>query len=105
VIVSASRGQYLKPGSDEPGFFSYSIPCSGAGVARSASTTLRIETGTFARLDLESKYILTVIARSIATKQSSLPEKFLDCFAEPVIGRAFARTAMTEIFISPTAAR
>jgi hypothetical protein len=24
VIVSASRGQYLKPGSCEPGFFSFS---------------------------------------------------------------------------------
>ena len=34
----------------------------------------------------------TVIARSVATKQSipSLRGK-MDCFAEPVIGRAFAR--------------
>src|SRR6266852_50808 len=30
VIVSASHGQYLKPGSDEPGFFSHSVPCSDA---------------------------------------------------------------------------
>jgi hypothetical protein len=25
VIVSAQRGQYLKPGSDEPGFFSVRV--------------------------------------------------------------------------------
>jgi hypothetical protein len=42
----------------------------------------------------------TVIARSEATKQSSLACGFLDCFAEPVIGRRFAPTrwlAMTEL--------
>jgi hypothetical protein len=33
-----------------------------------------------------------VIARSEATKQSSLRFLFLDCFAEPVIGRRFAPT-------------
>jgi len=27
VIVSASRGQYLKPGSHEPGFFSCNLAC------------------------------------------------------------------------------
>jgi hypothetical protein len=32
-----------------------------------------------------------VIARSEATKQSSFFRAKLDCFAEPVIGRAFAR--------------
>src|SRR5882757_10806118 len=32
-----------------------------------------------------------VIARSGATKQSRVPPATLDCFAEPVIGRAFAR--------------
>src|ERR1700681_3987582 len=32
-----------------------------------------------------------VIARSEATKQSTLVLRFMDCFAEPVIGRAFAR--------------
>src|SRR2546429_8701670 len=32
----------------------------------------------------------SVIARSEATKQSSLADS-MDCFAEPVIGRAFAR--------------
>src|SRR5258707_2668044 len=26
VIVSASHGQYLKPGSNEPGFFSWRMP-------------------------------------------------------------------------------
>jgi hypothetical protein len=31
------------------------------------------------------------IARSEATKQSSAPGAALDCFAELVIGRAFAR--------------
>src|ERR1700694_4336915 len=31
------------------------------------------------------------IARSEATKQSTLVLRFMDCFAEPVIGRAFAR--------------
>jgi hypothetical protein len=35
---------------------------------------------------------LVVIARSEATKQSiAQQERKLDCFAEPVIGRAFAR--------------
>ena len=35
---------------------------------------------------------MLVIARSAATKQSDcLPGNSLDCFAEPVIGRAFAR--------------
>src|SRR3981081_914625 len=43
----------------------------------------------------------TVIARSAATKQSSLSLATLDCFASPVIGRRFAPTrwlATTESF-------
>ncbi len=35
--------------------------------------------------------LFSVIARSVATKQSSLCSSRMDCFAEPVIGRAFAR--------------
>ena len=40
----------------------------------------------------EREFVFTVIARSEATKQSILPLcGKVDCFAEPVIGRAFAR--------------
>jgi hypothetical protein len=38
-----------------------------------------------------AKSCLDVIARSAATKQSILSLRRVDCFAEPVIGRAFAR--------------
>jgi hypothetical protein len=38
-----------------------------------------------------ARALLSVIARSEATKQSRLFLGFLDCFAEPVIARAFAR--------------
>jgi hypothetical protein len=34
VIVSASRGQYLKPGSFEPGFFSQPVVCTCRDMVR-----------------------------------------------------------------------
>src|SRR6266481_4805263 len=51
----------------------------------------------FFRFDFQTANSETVIARSEATKQSILPLRGeMDCFAEPVIGRAFARRlAMT----------
>ena len=43
------------------------------------------------RLSSDRHFTINVIARSVATKQSSFLRNKLDCFAEPVIGRAFAR--------------
>jgi hypothetical protein len=37
VIVSASRGQYLKPGSSEPGFFSCEFPFLANFLAKATS--------------------------------------------------------------------
>ena len=45
----------------------------------------------------------TVIARSEATKQSIFLRGAMDCFAEPVIGRAFARPVGSQWRVSHAA--
>jgi hypothetical protein len=77
VIVSASRGQYLKPGSYEPGFFShYEIPAKATSllpVQATKQSMFRLKAYGFAALRLRSvdRIRITPHHRTMITKSCS----------------------------------